>query len=493
MPEVGRVSGPSGPLEPGKKDKAVSDSEKFKELMKVQKISETDPEQQKKRKRREEAEDEAIEPEENLPSTPASQVAPFSLTEKETDPSILGVQAPKTTPKPPPSATDSLKATPLPPFSTTPEETSPPEEQESFMETFPSPQSAAPSTPLPTSESLPPSPPPEIPAATGPTPYSSLPPPEIEKTPQIESETSSKKRKVGASMPTDLPQEVKKKRSAPKLKTPQLTAEEKPAREKILPQAKKTLSPRKTPAQESTLEEKNLSSHQKTSPSESGQKISTAEEREAYFKQIKQEKKQIPTDEEATGIIEGVPGYIPPTTPISSVEEKEEKKRIEKEKETAPPSTQMSSMDTPFQTPAELAPPPTTSAPSYAYLHPIVLDVFERMVGVMTVMSTSGITETVMTLNAPQFASSVFYGTQITIQEFSTAPKAYNIQLSASPQAISIFQGNMDDLMAAFQGGKYSFRVNRLDTALLPSDRPLFKRKEGAGGDQPGQNQKGQK
>jgi hypothetical protein len=42
---------------------------------------------------------------------------------------------------------------------------------------------------------------------------------------------------------------------------------------------------------------------------------------------------------------------------------------------------------------------------------------------------------------------------------------------------VAAFQGNTNDLMAAFQHGNYNFRVNRLDTSLL-DERPLFKRKD---------------
>ncbi|HKZ00289.1 MAG TPA: hypothetical protein VJ112_03885, partial [Rhabdochlamydiaceae bacterium] len=103
------------------------------------------------------------------------------------------------------------------------------------------------------------------------------------------------------------------------------------------------------------------------------------------------------------------------------------------------------------------------------------------MVGVITVMSSSGVTETVITLNSPQFASSVFFGAQIIIQEYSTAPKAFNIQLNGNPQALDIFQGNADDLMAAFQYGNYNFKINRLDTGLLREPQHLIQRKEDIG------------
>ncbi len=125
---------------------------------------------------------------------------------------------------------------------------------------------------------------------------------------------------------------------------------------------------------------------------------------------------------------------------------------------------------------------PPEGLPSYTTLTPQVMELFDRMVGTMTVMSASDMTETVITLNAPQFASSVFFGSQIIIQEFSSAPKQFNIKLNGSAQAVALFQGNADDLMAAFQGGKFGFKVHRLETGIL-EDQPLFKRKEKTSGD----------
>lgn len=135
--------------------------------------------------------------------------------------------------------------------------------------------------------------------------------------------------------------------------------------------------------------------------------------------------------------------------------------------------------------PAAIQPTTPTAPASYAYLHPQVLDLFERMVGVMTVMSNAGITETTVTLSSPQYQNSVFFGAQIIIKEYETAQKSYNIQLIGSPQGVALFDANVDDLMAAFQGaqgGRYNFRVNRIETAIA-SEKPLFHRKEAVGKD----------
>lgn len=111
-----------------------------------------------------------------------------------------------------------------------------------------------------------------------------------------------------------------------------------------------------------------------------------------------------------------------------------------------------------------------------------ISQLFDRIAGVMTVMELSGTTTTELTLSGEEFASSVFYKARITITEYSTAPKAFNVQLSANPEAVALFQGNMPNLLANFASGNYAFRIHRLETNV--EERPLFKRKESFGGNQ---------
>lgn len=162
------------------------------------------------------------------------------------------------------------------------------------------------------------------------------------------------------------------------------------------------------------------------------------------------------------------------------LEGKEKKKEDLSISATDPSAMQATGLDTPMLALPDVLPP--ESLPRYTTLSPHVMELFDRMVGVMTVMSASDMTETVVTLNSPQFASSVFFGSQIIIQEFSSAPKQFNVKLNGSPQAVALFQGSTDDLMAAFQGGRFGFRINRIDTGIL-EEKPLFKRKESASGD----------
>lgn len=117
-------------------------------------------------------------------------------------------------------------------------------------------------------------------------------------------------------------------------------------------------------------------------------------------------------------------------------------------------------------------------------LPPQIVDMFERMAGVMTVMTSSGMKETTITLNSPQFANSPFFGSQIVIREYSTAPKAFNIMLLGNPQAMEAFHGKIGSLQAAFNMSEYNFRVHRLETALLKEAAPVLERKESASHDE---------
>lgn len=112
-----------------------------------------------------------------------------------------------------------------------------------------------------------------------------------------------------------------------------------------------------------------------------------------------------------------------------------------------------------------------------------ISQLFDRMVGTITIMNDSGIKTTEFILSGEEFSSSIFYGAHITITEYSTAPKTFNIQLSASPKAVALFQENMSNLLVNFASGNYAFRINRLETSLI-EERPLFKRKSSSENDQ---------
>jgi hypothetical protein len=406
----------------------------------VSEVSKVDPDEQKKRKRREEAEEEEkIEGPAMGPATPPELVTPFSLAKEKPKVSPLEMQtggpgisplesAQPTQPAPPGASVAGIIGVPS---ADEMSDDSGVLEEESFTEEPPTPtppQAQMPQQPgLPTLPSiLPEAPPPVQPVETPPLAVS---PPETEQQPP------------GKEKPPAAPG------IAPPVKAP--------PKEKIgAAAALEGVQPKKT------------------------------EETKGFFEQVgkekggKEEQPPAKTPEEIAEE-EAVVGYVPPSVPSAVGMPVEEEKKVEEKAGIAAGSEMGAALPAGAAEalPAGVPLPSSASLPPYTNLTPQVMEMFDRMVGVMTVLTLSGVSETTFTLNAPQFASSVFFGTQIIIQEYSTAPRAFNIQLIGNPQAVALMQDSENDLMAAFQAGNYNFRVNRFETGYL-TERPLFKRKE---------------
>lgn len=160
-------------------------------------------------------------------------------------------------------------------------------------------------------------------------------------------------------------------------------------------------------------------------------------------------------------------------SPFSQAKKKEAKnqKKEEVSEEIQPPSIQT--------LPAEIV--PTATAATLAatpYLHPDTMSLFYQMVGTIYIMSAPpGISRTEIVLNAPSYAQSKFYGASIIIEKYATAPNSFNIRLTGSNEAVSLFNQNIPSLAAAFQRGKFSFGIGRIE-AEYKNEKPLFRRKE---------------
>ncbi|HSW86644.1 MAG TPA: hypothetical protein VLG49_03995 [Rhabdochlamydiaceae bacterium] len=433
MTNVPPVHGPGGPAEPTGPKKPPSEAEKFKELMRVQKTPETDPEEKKKRKRGEEAEDEA--------AAQAGGKQPPAPTEEPKKGKEVGPL------EGPPSKAGPLSLASFAPGKAVPGIEGPETgyfPEESYVEEF----SAGPAEP---SEGVPQTP--GYPQA--------VPPPSAPPMPQVGPPEAPQVEKAAPPQSGEQAQEKGKEKPKEGMMPPAVA----PKKEGVPPAEKG-----KSPAVETP---KNV----------------REEERQKYLEEYAKAAPGGKPPEKKEGApppeIAAVP---PPSAPI-------EGKPAEKEKEQkiqAPAGVEGQAGPGVMPPPpgAEILPPTQITPPSYAFLHPQVLEIFERMVGVMTIMNDANVRETTITLNNPQFASSVFFGAQIVIQEFSTAPFSYNIQFVGTPQGVALFQNNVEDLMAAFQGGNYNFRVNRIDTSLQGAERPLFKRKESAGGEEKGQDKR---
>jgi hypothetical protein len=117
------------------------------------------------------------------------------------------------------------------------------------------------------------------------------------------------------------------------------------------------------------------------------------------------------------------------------------------------------------------------SAP-YLRLSMEMREIFERMVGVMTIMAKEGMKQTSIVLSSPHFANSLLFGSEIVITEYAIAPKAFNIEFFGNPQAVTLMGRNIEELLAAFQAGNYTFKVNRIEASQLPLARPLKRKVE---------------
>ena len=133
-----------------------------------------------------------------------------------------------------------------------------------------------------------------------------------------------------------------------------------------------------------------------------------------------------------------------------------------------------------FETPiAPVAETPTT--PSYTRLTPEVHELFEKMGGVMVVQLDKGITTTTMNINMP---NSVFNGAQVILDQYSSAPHSYNLQLIGSPEAVKLFTSNMSQLENSFKQANFNFEVNILNPSITQTKKPphLIRRGSSAGG-----------
>ena len=104
-----------------------------------------------------------------------------------------------------------------------------------------------------------------------------------------------------------------------------------------------------------------------------------------------------------------------------------------------------------------------------------VLTLFDKLCGEMIVMTSENSSKTTLFLNSQEFTSSPLFGAEVTIEEFSTAPKVFNVSISANSQATQLIQANLSGFWEIFQERKFSFSINRIDTEIL--SKPTFSRR----------------
>ncbi len=89
---------------------------------------------------------------------------------------------------------------------------------------------------------------------------------------------------------------------------------------------------------------------------------------------------------------------------------------------------------------------------------------YDKLLGAIIVTHTEGVQETTFFLDGDAF--NTFQGARITITEYSTAPKVFNIEFSSHSKAVALFESHAAELMIALQKQDLGFSVYRIDTCL---------------------------
>jgi uncharacterized protein YejL (UPF0352 family) len=98
-----------------------------------------------------------------------------------------------------------------------------------------------------------------------------------------------------------------------------------------------------------------------------------------------------------------------------------------------------------------------------------VMQLFSKLADSLIHMDNAGIKETTITLGNA-FASSIFKGGRVTITEYSTAPKIFNVRFTGSTEAINFFEVHKENMKHSFNGGNFSFRLHTVDTSLISDE-----------------------
>ncbi|KPK33648.1 MAG: hypothetical protein AMS24_00250 [Chlamydiae bacterium SM23_39] len=104
--------------------------------------------------------------------------------------------------------------------------------------------------------------------------------------------------------------------------------------------------------------------------------------------------------------------------------------------------------------------------------------IFEHMVGTILSLKNSkkGVFEVQVILNNKKFENSRFYGSKIIIERYNTAPDSFNIKLTGSDEAVTIFRENIEGLYKSFEKADLDFQIGRISCEYERA-KPLFKRK----------------
>jgi hypothetical protein len=179
------------------------------------------------------------------------------------------------------------------------------------------------------------------------------------------------------------------------------------------------------------------------------------------------------TDDEQTPFI--VPQHTPTLSSEFSEKEKKEKGSLTKveEKVVLPIAPKIEGEIQPG-TVSSSQPSTFGSVASFTQLPPQILEMFEKLVGVMTVLQYQGVSTTSITLNMP---NTMLDGTTIDIEHYDTAPHAFNIQIYATPQAQEYISQNVQTLQTQLRTTLPNFDITIREPLLIGKTQEEKKRK----------------
>ena len=155
------------------------------------------------------------------------------------------------------------------------------------------------------------------------------------------------------------------------------------------------------------------------------------------------------------------------STKISAPPESDLLQDEKKDDDQHNPQSQSSQLlDTLFPSPSESPNVEFHEAIGFDRLPAHVLDLLDRICHVVTVMQIQGKTET--TLHLGKELHQDLQGAEVVITNYATASNSYNIELRGPPEAVQMFQQNIDRLKKSFSSRKeeFKFEINEIRISL---------------------------
>ena len=108
---------------------------------------------------------------------------------------------------------------------------------------------------------------------------------------------------------------------------------------------------------------------------------------------------------------------------------------------------------------------------------PLAIEIMEKASTALVMLFHEGNSTTTVTLDDSFSTLPELSGSQIIIEEFSSAPKVFNVRICTTAQGLQALEGHLPSLVQLFEERKFGFSINRIETELL-EDRPLLHRKD---------------